>query len=406
MAIALDPPPTVNHLGRRERMRLVQSNRKLETVLGAAPYYLEDAHTSHFDTPKVSRRGGRVFDHSPVSPSSTFDSKAGKSLHLNPLRFAPKPKQGPRTLELSRPLLLCLRSVPGSPSDNRASRSSSRCPSLASASSLSPTFAVELQKLQAGSMQNRRKKMAKLTRTLGENIPPELVFPSISNVIEKHFKSRSLEEMPTPPFGTQRPVISRPRAMTTRSRPKIPPAPSKPAPVPVVHVHLPPRQASQSKPTLAERRRKPRPRSLSVSTGTDMLVAAAAARARLQAQPMKNRETVAAPVVQTEVVTIKTSSNAYPESQYLIMDERATKDIFEFHSPLPFQSVQTESPGSGQSHAKSASASSSPLKHSVDSSTASTAFCQSGKRKELGWSGEWNQDMENVVKNLRSLKAR
>ncbi|KAG6890850.1 hypothetical protein C0992_012489 [Termitomyces sp. T32_za158] len=399
MAIALDPPPTVNHLGRRERMRLVQSNRKLETLLGAAPYYL-DARASQLDTPNASRREGRVFDYSPVSPSSTFDAGTGRSTH--PSKLPSKPKQGPRTLELSRPLLLRLRSVPVSPSDNRASQSSSRCSSLVPTSPLSSTFSVDLQKLQASNIQNRRKKMAKLTRTLGENIPPELVFPSIGNVVEKHFKSRSLDEVLTPPSATLRPVISRPRLMSSRSRLKIPPVPSHPAPAPVVHVHLPPRQqASQSKPTLAERRRKPRPRSLSVSTGTDMLIAAAAVQARLQAQPA-----AAAPVVQTEVVTVKTRGNVYPKPQYLTIDERATKDIFDFHSPLPFQSIQTvppQVPVSGHSHTKSASASS-LLPHT--SADTPSAFHQSGKRKELGWSGEWNHDLQNVVKNLRSLKAR
>ncbi|KAG6860523.1 hypothetical protein C0995_010198 [Termitomyces sp. Mi166 len=409
MTITLDPPPTVNHLDRRERMRLVRSNRKLEAVLGASPCYLEPA--SQLDVPKASRRDGRIFAHLPTSSSSspTLDSMAEQPSRFNPL--PQKSKRPPRALELSRPFLLRLRSVPVPSSDNRASQSSSHHPSIVPVSPPSPTSTIDLEKLQSSNLKARRKKMAKLTRTLGENIPPELVFPNNASSAGQLIKSRSLEDTLTPSLSSPssakpRPIISRPRAMSSRSRLKIQPAPSNPAPTSVVYIHLPPRQTPRAKPTIADRRRKPRPRSLSVSTGTDMLAATSAAQASSKAQPAKRRGDLVTQTVCTEVLTIQASVDVYPKPQYLTITERATKDIAESHSPLPFQSIQAvppRAPTSGQSHTKSASTSSPSQSKAVN---APSAFHQFGKRKELGWSGEWNHEMENVVKNLRNLKAR
>jgi hypothetical protein len=45
--------------------------------------------------------------------------------------------------------------------------------------------------------------------------------------------------------------------------------------------------------------------------------------------------------------------------------------------------------------------------HPVPSRSTTPHFQECGRRKEKGWSGEWNRgDMEEVVKGLRELKAR
>lgn len=79
---------------------------------------------------------------------------------------------------LSRPLLLRLRSVPVAPSDTRAAATLAVAAAARShrdslpPSPLSPAFPDSTPPPDP-----RRKKMAKLARTLGENVPPELVFP-------------------------------------------------------------------------------------------------------------------------------------------------------------------------------------------------------------------------------------
>ncbi|KAG6908080.1 hypothetical protein DXG01_006215 [Tephrocybe rancida] len=451
MATASNPPPTVNNLDRHQRMRLVRSNRKLEAILGTVPYYLEPTSPQNsIYTTKANRREGRFFAHSPTSSSASssstsLDSIENKAVGASPTKSSPASKQSPRALELSRPLLLRLRSVPVTPSDNRAGLLSPPLPSNAPISPISPTFTIDLEKLQATNLESRRKKMAKLTRTLGENIPPELVFHSPKSAsTEKPLKSRSLDRGPIPSFTATPvspsntltkppPVISRPKAKYPRSRPKLPPVPSTKAPAPTppaaaAAATLPPCKSSKAPGTIAERRRKPRPRSLSLSTGTDMLIAAA--HSRSQAETTRQSEDVlvadiVAPVVRTEVFTVRASIDAYGKHQYLTIDEKATKDIFESRSPLPFQAVipvprqhrhthssptdfgfgpiETAPAAPQHRHTKSVSASQSPK----SAQGAPSAFRrQFGRRKELGWSGEWNQDIEEVVKNLRNLKAR
>ncbi|KAG6829645.1 hypothetical protein H0H87_010610 [Tephrocybe sp. NHM501043] len=398
-------------------MRLVKSNRKLEAVLGTAPHYLEPrlhavplAHTE-----RGSRREGRIFSHSHASSLSSSHTSldslenvgaTDKPRSRSPANFPRPSKQHLRNLELSRPVVLRLRSVPVPPSDNRtAALLSPHLPSIAPVSPISPTFTINLEKLQSTSLESRRKKMAKLSRTLGENIPPELVFrssPMSASYAEKPLKKRSLESYTAPPpFSAPTPssssakaplVISRPKTKAprthTRTGSKIPPPPSIAAP-------LPPAKEGTS---IAERRRKPRPRSLSLSTGTDMLVAAAQAQTSEDVLVGK----ILTPTVHTETVTVRSASlDATSTSQYLsVVDEQATKDIFESRSPLPFQTVVVPDERlrpTPSSHSKCTSVSNA-------AQGAPSAFNR--RRKEVGWSGEWNQDMGEVVKNLRNLKAR
>lgn len=121
-------------LNPQQRAHLLRSTKKLEAVLGT--------------TPVVE---GNVFE--PVDSHSIF-------------KFKPKARQ-------PQPLIL------GLPSDTK------RLPR----SPLSPSFANSPVDL-------RRRKMAKLVRTLGENVPPELVFPNTTSKQQRR-RSWSVDTSPS-----------------------------------------------------------------------------------------------------------------------------------------------------------------------------------------------------------------
>lgn len=136
-------------LSHTERTRLVHSSRKLGKVLGTVPQFL-----SH-----------------PPLPSSSDETRAGHRPSKSITKLVPQTRAG-------GPLVLNL--VPG---HHRASVSSVQ------RSPLSPTFSMSQNAStkarpdsltlyrQRSNTDARRKRIAKLTRTLGENIPPELVLP-------------------------------------------------------------------------------------------------------------------------------------------------------------------------------------------------------------------------------------
>ncbi|KAF5369007.1 hypothetical protein D9758_002867 [Tetrapyrgos nigripes] len=128
----------MQHLGHEQRTRLIKSTRKLGAVLGTVPTIQIDQPTDR-PTHKVSLS---------LAPSS------GASL-----------------------VLRVQAAVNG--------------PSSQTPSPLSPTFSLNSDvpkrssSLPTGpSYHVRRQKMAKLTRTLGENVPPELVFPDAGSSSE------------------------------------------------------------------------------------------------------------------------------------------------------------------------------------------------------------------------------
>ncbi|KAG5637603.1 hypothetical protein H0H81_003995 [Sphagnurus paluster] len=444
------PPPTSNKLDRHERMRLVRSNRKLEAVLGMAPYYLDPEESHLVFTPQVSkahRREDHVYRPSPASSTSSLSSEeisADDSFLVMPKSTMPLPivaKPIAKAKQLSRPLLLRLRSVPTTTSDTCGASLSPPLPSVAAQSPTSPTFTIDLNKLQATSLEHRRKKIAKLTRTLGENIPAELVFPQPqperSSATQKPTRVRNYERKPipqsfaafpppSPNTSASTPVISHPKPMSS-SRSRTPATVTAPPP-PSAPAQLLPIRKSNDGPTLAERRRKPRPRSLSLSTGTDALVAAARARARagLEAVEAKPSGSAIAPMVSKEVVITRASldfHSATADRAVTSIEEKATRDVLGgSRSPLPFQTIIPKPPHryvrsspSNPSepaiyhHVKAASYSRPPLPmpmlRSVLPREAPSVFSRFGRRKEQGWSGEWNQDISDVVKRLRGLKS-
>ncbi|KAI5997795.1 hypothetical protein F5J12DRAFT_850404 [Pisolithus orientalis] len=192
------PPPTTNTLDSHQRARLIRSTRKLGSLLGTTPFLLEgDAttvlpaagNTRH--TSKALKRQGSIFnsrraDLAYVASHSPTSSAASSVSSL--VSCAPDSASGRQSLELpssgvskkltrqlstkSRPLYLRLNVVPVSPSDTRSVPPSPiTCPSTGDSplSPCSPAASVP------DPAEMRRKRVAKLSRHLGENIPPELV---------------------------------------------------------------------------------------------------------------------------------------------------------------------------------------------------------------------------------------
>lgn len=212
-------PPTSNHLDFNQKSRLIKSTRKLGQVLGTTPYLLETSpeHPISFlpigsrsDSPtpsttsisstesiklnKRSRRQGSIFRYPQVvhSASSSASSLSlpgnisSSSLDLPSTRSVPVSR---RSKDVNRPppLVLHLNPVVVSPNDHRVREPqfSPLLSPLASAvgdfpvSPVTPTSnAVFYQKKDADA---KRKKMSKVNRTFGENVPTELIFPASRN---------------------------------------------------------------------------------------------------------------------------------------------------------------------------------------------------------------------------------
>ncbi|KAI5986367.1 hypothetical protein EDD15DRAFT_1548700 [Pisolithus albus] len=195
------PPPTTNTLDSHQRARLIRSTRKLESLLGTTPFLLEDdplhpIADSEKRTPRALKRQGSIFNsrrpgvsyvasHKPPSSATSSvssllsfgsDSASGKrSLEL-PLSGAPCKLTRQLSDNKPRPLYLRLNVVPISPTDTRFNpvpSSPTTCSSAGSSdlaiSPCSPAVSIP------DAVETRRRRVAKLSRHLGENIPPELI---------------------------------------------------------------------------------------------------------------------------------------------------------------------------------------------------------------------------------------
>jgi hypothetical protein len=213
------PPPTSNHLDLNQKSRLIKSTRKLGQVLGTTPYLLETSSElpitllpigprTSSPTPstsssssvesikliKKSRRQGSIFQQSPVvhSASSSTSSlslpnnMSSSSVDLPSTHSMPT---GRRSKDTNRPppLILHLNPVVVSPDDHRIVKPQ---PSPAFTlltpaiedfpmSPVTPTSNAFFHKKKEADA--KRKKMSKINRTFGENVPAELVFPALRN---------------------------------------------------------------------------------------------------------------------------------------------------------------------------------------------------------------------------------
>ncbi|KAF9652759.1 hypothetical protein BDM02DRAFT_3108873 [Thelephora ganbajun] len=210
----LPPPPTSNYLDFNQKSRLIKSTRKLGQVLGTTPYLLETPaelpitllpigprtnsptpSTSSAESVKLikrSRRQGSIFQYSPIvhSASSSASSLSlpgnvsSSSVDLPSTHSAPVSR---RSKDANRPppLVLHLNPVMVSPDDHRI-----RKPQLSPLptplapvvdgfpmSPMTPTSnALFYRKKEVDA---KRKKMNKVNRTFGENVPTELIFPAM-----------------------------------------------------------------------------------------------------------------------------------------------------------------------------------------------------------------------------------
>jgi len=203
--------PAANAINPSQRVRLMRSTRKLGAVLGTTPYLLDSQSDlpisllpigSKKRTHQKAQQPISSCDHPSSSSLLSIHSTSQMSLHsdassISSISFRQfshrgrvdefpivppgitKDSAGRKSETKPRPLYLRLNPVPVSPSDSRFVLPTTPMPGDANVPSsfpptpLSPTFSPNVN-----TPDMRRKKMAKLARFLGENVPPELVFPS------------------------------------------------------------------------------------------------------------------------------------------------------------------------------------------------------------------------------------
>ncbi|KAK2461345.1 hypothetical protein APHAL10511_006630 [Amanita phalloides] len=244
------PPPTVNVLDPAQRTRLLKSTRKLGDVLGATPHLLDFSTlpTRPLTTGAIHKKRNLFFSHSAASSvtslasthsdgsavcppitRSSLETRSNTPISLVDLSSYGHKRH--KSKPTSRPLVLCLQTLSLPPSDTLSKPQSAILPTT-SVSSLHDTplpqaplpplanstkSDVEMQSptplpdpdqnsiVPTDVDKLRRKRMAKLTRTLGENIPTELVFP-------RHHKS------PSEPYRTSPRVDKEKRDMSKVSK--------------------------------------------------------------------------------------------------------------------------------------------------------------------------------------------
>ncbi|KAF8179605.1 hypothetical protein K438DRAFT_1768964 [Mycena galopus ATCC 62051] len=173
-------PPTTPALSEAQRRRLVRSTRKLGALLGETPL-VADINATTGTAPKSFRLGhsrsvsavvpdsNRVYTAPSNSISRTSSLRLAKRAGVFKTKSHTDPGIAP-PLPLQRPTLFLSLPTPG------ASSSPESTPLL---SPLSPTFGLSPNSPTTSTPTadtTRRRRMAKLVHTLGENIPPELVY--------------------------------------------------------------------------------------------------------------------------------------------------------------------------------------------------------------------------------------
>ncbi|KAJ7267959.1 hypothetical protein C8J57DRAFT_1228569 [Mycena rebaudengoi] len=159
-------PSTTHSLSPAHRLRLLRSTRKLSALLGETPLVVDSA--SHLPVNVES-------DQNLTSMSEDMTSSRTSRPHL----------------------FIRLPSV-------------SQVPTAPLTSPLTPTFGSALNFPAAtGEDAARRRKMAKLSRTLGENVPPELVYPTGPPRTTKSTRRASTSESSLRREGQKRLSLSR-----------------------------------------------------------------------------------------------------------------------------------------------------------------------------------------------------
>ncbi len=195
------PPPTTNELDSAQRARVMRSSRKLGAVLGTTPFLVESNGCSisatlhpasskrenHHDAStqiKRHRRQGSIFEEPPIHAEISLSREPGSSkeslLTMSESSTDELPVRS-RSGDAPRPLVLCLNSTPLSP--EKSPFQSVPLTPLSANTEVPPTPTTPIELSRA---ESRRRKMARVVRTLGENVPPELVFQSSDADLPEH----------------------------------------------------------------------------------------------------------------------------------------------------------------------------------------------------------------------------
>ncbi|KAJ7200105.1 hypothetical protein GGX14DRAFT_572217 [Mycena pura] len=156
------PPTTTHALPHGERLRLMRSTRKLAAMLGETPLLLDapaaPARQAHARSLSTLDPAGRP----PMAPAATASLwRSASTLSAHSPHGAPRP-----LLVIALPTALAAASA----ADSVAASSFEAPPSPSTPASAMP---------RAGDADAaRRRKLAKLSRTLGAHVPPALVFPA------------------------------------------------------------------------------------------------------------------------------------------------------------------------------------------------------------------------------------
>lgn len=221
-------PPTQNILDSSSRLRLLRSSRKIEHVFGSTPILMDprnstdsqasDISSSSTWKPRRLRRQASIFQTPLHLDANTSSSSLASSSSKNSVTSLPSLREAkgfsdtrrgknhaptPLVLQLNAEPITIGETFPGESSlssTNPSSANSHRRSRSASATSmttpvptpLTPSFRFRAAAVPA----HRRKKLQKLARTLGENVPPSLVFPSHS------YSESSAPSSPTVPIST------------------------------------------------------------------------------------------------------------------------------------------------------------------------------------------------------------
>ncbi|KAL4248343.1 hypothetical protein ABKN59_008090 [Abortiporus biennis] len=236
-------PPTFNKLDTQQRTRLIRTARKLGAVLGSTPRLVDvegerpqpipivlpssstmiGLRSGSSTTTKKERRYGSIYLPRSESPDSFYsvsstnssvvslalpESEPQSSVEQLPM---PKSFSGRRSTDAPRPLVLRLNVTPPTIPSNESTPSSSAPPTVTSSrfgcnlqNTTEELVATPTTPAAPTASELRRKRMAKLARTFGENVPPELVF-SHNDAVQK----KSIDHSPYATTGRRhRRVVS------------------------------------------------------------------------------------------------------------------------------------------------------------------------------------------------------
>ncbi|KAL0948482.1 hypothetical protein HGRIS_011051 [Hohenbuehelia grisea] len=437
---ATAPPPTHNALQPAQRIRLMRSTRKLGAILGATPHLIDPYESSYpisrsqstssvssissndssapkrglladADKSRSSKKSSKTRAGSHPSPSHTLflklDLHSPNHARLESIEIEPKATSSPIKMLTSSPI----RKISSSSDLKKSSRSNSgdhgygltrkktrlRRSSSANAywdlasNSSQPSGASVTRSastsIDSAEARLRRKRMAKLQRTLGENVPVELVFKSspLSASPAPSDPFSDPEEAQTPQLGsTVDFIVASPESQNLEltsslasNTPRTSPAPSS-------------RKSAKSNDATPPSSSSGRPRPLSLSSIPSPTM-------QFFGIPKSPREG-------------PSNSSEYGKGQSFLLLSPCSPALPSprFSSP---PGTLLRSPGAGPEGVKGHTQAVS-LDWGTRPFIPTEANClleapAFGRRKEKEWSGEWNkEDMAEVVKRLRGLKTR